>query len=602
MLLPVDIREWLPPDHLVWFVLETVEALDTSALELTRRRGGVGAAGYDPRMLFGLLVYAYCQGVRSSRQIERLCVTDVAFRVLCAQDGPDHATIARFRADAQQSFTDLFSQVLMIAARAGLGRFGTVAIDGTKIRANASLDANRGREWFDQHVAGMVADADRTDDAENAAALQSAHDHRPDRVPPDLRDRTRRRERIQQAAHELTVQHQRRTRADEERDAAAMQRRHRSEEGQPVVGRIPDGPRRLAEAQAHLAREIAIHQAKLDRYAALVAAGRKPMGRPPVPLQDSTRVARARRVVRNAEEAAAKAAAAEQSARAKDLPKVVANTTDPQSRIMPTRRGFVQGYNTQVAVTSDQLIVAVQVGQSPNDQRCFTPMMRAAQQAAARIHAVTGNPDHVIGTVLADAGYNSDANLNADGPDRLIASGKGRDHARLAVEEPAYGPPPPGATAREANSHRLRTAEGRALYKRRGATVEPGIGNLKKILDRFNRRGIDNAASELHLAATAFNLMKVLPGPRGLTGLGCAPTLVVPPERAHDRPDGSNRRPATPIDKMSAATQHSRRRTPTTRKPDSPNNSATGSYVAGMAAISPVSLAGWRRAMEVSDR
>jgi transposase len=80
MLLPVDMREWLPQDHLVWFVLETVEALDISALERTRRRGGAGAAGYDPKMLLGLLVYAYCQGVRSSRAIERMCTTDVAFR------------------------------------------------------------------------------------------------------------------------------------------------------------------------------------------------------------------------------------------------------------------------------------------------------------------------------------------------------------------------------------------------------------------------------------------------------------------------------------------------------------------------------------------
>ncbi|PWF81563.1 IS256 family transposase, partial [Kocuria rosea] len=94
MLLPVDMREWLPQDHLVWFVLETVEALDITALERTRRRGGPGAAGYDPQMLLGLLVFAYCQGVRSSRQIERMCLTDVAFRVLCAQDGPDHTTIA----------------------------------------------------------------------------------------------------------------------------------------------------------------------------------------------------------------------------------------------------------------------------------------------------------------------------------------------------------------------------------------------------------------------------------------------------------------------------------------------------------------------------
>ncbi len=441
-----------------------------------------------------------------------MCITDVAFRALCAQDGPDHATIARFRAEAQAAFTDLFAQVLLIAAHAGLGRFGTVAIDGTKIPANASIDANRGRAWFDQHVAGIVADADRADQAENAAASQKPDDHQPDRVPSDLRDRTRRRDRIRRAAEELTAQHRQRARADEEREAAAMERRRRSEQGQPVVGRIPEGPHRLAEAQAHLAREIALHQAKLDRFAALIAAGKKPMGRPPVPMEDSTRITRAQGVVRNAEAAAQKAAeqaATATSVPAKDLPKVVANTTDPQSRIMPTRGGFLQGYNAQVAVTSDQLIVAVQVGQSTNDQRCFTPMRRAAQQAAANIHTVIGHAHHVIGTVLADAGYNSDANLNAEGPDRLIALGKGRDQTRAAAEEPATGPPPPGATPREANAHRLRTLEGRDLYKRRGATVEPGIGNLKKIIDRFSRRGLDNATSELHLAATAFNLMKV---------------------------------------------------------------------------------------------
>ena len=92
MLLPVDMREWLPPDHLVWFVLETVEALDTTGLERTRRRGGAGAAGYDPQMLFGLLVYAYCQGVRSSRQIERMCVTrrGVPGAVRPGRPGPHH--------------------------------------------------------------------------------------------------------------------------------------------------------------------------------------------------------------------------------------------------------------------------------------------------------------------------------------------------------------------------------------------------------------------------------------------------------------------------------------------------------------------------------
>lgn len=102
-------REWLPGDHLVWLVLDTLEAVDLSEFEARRRRGGVGDAGYDSRMLLVLLMYAYCRGVRSSRQVERLCATDVAFRVLCAQDIPDHCTLARFRADCQHAFASLFT-------------------------------------------------------------------------------------------------------------------------------------------------------------------------------------------------------------------------------------------------------------------------------------------------------------------------------------------------------------------------------------------------------------------------------------------------------------------------------------------------------------
>src|SRR4051794_4494986 len=151
-------REWLPADHVGWFLLETVEALDTSAFHSRRRLGGVGAAGYDPDMLLALLIYGYCQGVRSSRQIERRCVTDVAFRVLCAQDIPDHATIARFRAEHQDVFAGLFAQVLQVAAAAGLARFGTVAIDGTKIAANASMDANRHRDWLVGEVDALLGD------------------------------------------------------------------------------------------------------------------------------------------------------------------------------------------------------------------------------------------------------------------------------------------------------------------------------------------------------------------------------------------------------------------------------------------------------------
>ena len=233
-----------------------------------------------------------------------------------------------------------------------------------------------------------------------------------------------------------------------------------------------------------------------------------------MPIEASTRVARARRVVQAAvaaqaaTDAPAKTSKATRAAAA-GLPKIVANTTDPQSRIMPTRKGFVQGYNTHVAVTADQVIVAVQVGQATTDQSSFVPMMQAAQDAAARLHAHTGSADHLIGTILADAGYASDANLAAPGPARLIALGKNRDQYRAAHHTPASGPPPPAATPRQAMDHQLRTPEGIAQYKRRGATVEPGIGNLKKIIDRFSRRGLDNALSEIHLAATAFNLLKI---------------------------------------------------------------------------------------------
>jgi len=187
----------------------------------------------------------------------------------------------------------------------------------------------------------------------------------------------------------------------------------------------------------------------------------------------------------------------------------VANISDPSSRLMPTRRGFLQGYNAQLAVTADQLIAAVQVSQSANDQAAFVPMMHAVEQTAEQLHQRTGHSGHLIGTVLADAGYASDANLAAPGPDRLIALSKARDQAKTSRTAPALGPAPADATPREAMRHRLRTEHGARLYKRRGATVEPGIGNLKKILDRFSRRGLAAASSELHLAATAFNLRKL---------------------------------------------------------------------------------------------
>lgn len=507
-LLPPDMRDWLPENHLVWVVIEIIETLDVSAFEATRRRGGVGAAGYDPRMLLGLLVYAYCRGVRSSRQIERLCHTDIAFKVACAGDIPDHTTIARFRAVSGEAFAGLFTQVLLIAAQAGLARFGTIAIDGTKIAANASIDANRGQDWFAQHAkgiaVGVIEEAQSVDAAEDALAAHGIVDDG-DHVGGPLAANPGRAERIRRAAAELVEQQRRVDTEREARDTGARARLEASRAGQPVRGRIPDGPLRLAEAKAHLERELADHQAKLDRRAAVIAAGRKPMGAPPVPTEEHSRIIRARRVVAAAEAAAAR----NDQVPTKNVPKAVANTTDPQSRIMPTRRGFIQGYNAQVAVTADHLIAAIDVNQHPNDMSSFVPMMNAATAAAAGLHAKTGSPEHEIGVVLADAGYCSNKNLEAPGADRIIALGKGRKQHAEATRSPTSDPPPTGASAREAMAHRLRTPEGSASYKRRGATVEPSIGTLKTILNRFSRRGLDAARSELNLAATAYNIRKI---------------------------------------------------------------------------------------------
>ncbi|MBG0831101.1 transposase [Planomonospora sp. ID67723] len=144
-LLPVDMREWLPDDHVVWVLLEVVEHLDVAALEARYAQSGPGRRAYDPRMLLSLLIYAYSAGVRSSRQIERLCRTDVAMRVICGLQVPDHTVIARFRQRHQHFVQELFTQVLLICAKAGLGRLGAIAVDGTKITANAALLVHQAR-------------------------------------------------------------------------------------------------------------------------------------------------------------------------------------------------------------------------------------------------------------------------------------------------------------------------------------------------------------------------------------------------------------------------------------------------------------------------
>jgi transposase len=197
-LLPPDMREWLPPDHLAWFVIDVVEQLDLTPFERVYRADGHGRPPYHPAVMVALLLYAYCTGVRSSRQVERRCTEDVAFRVLAGGFRPDHVTIARFRARHSAALAGLLVQSLRLCAQAGLVKVGVVALDGTKMAANASADRNRTLEALTRQVQQILAEAAALDAAEDAAPPTDGQ-----RVPGGLADPVKRRAQLAAARERL---------------------------------------------------------------------------------------------------------------------------------------------------------------------------------------------------------------------------------------------------------------------------------------------------------------------------------------------------------------------------------------------------------------
>jgi transposase len=196
LLLPPSLREWLPDDHLAWFVLEAVEELNLEAFYAAYRDDGWGRAAHEPGMMVALLVYAYSVGVRSARGIERRCREDVAFRVITANQVPDHATIARFRARHEAAIGDLFGGVLELCAKAGLVKVGIVAVDGTKIAAAATHHATRS---YEQIAKEIVEEAGRIDAEED----ELYGDARGDELPAGLRTSGDRRRVLREAKQAL---------------------------------------------------------------------------------------------------------------------------------------------------------------------------------------------------------------------------------------------------------------------------------------------------------------------------------------------------------------------------------------------------------------
>jgi transposase len=182
LLMPPSLGEWLPEDHLVWTVLGAVEEMDLARFYGAYRANGQGRAAYDPAVMVALLLYSYSVGLRSSRQIERACRGDVAFKVITAMQVPDHSTVAEFRRRHETAIGELFVSVLGLCGEAGLVQVGEIAVDGTRMRASASRDRNRGYESI---VTEILAEAERADREEDELHGNA----RGDELPEPLRTR-----------------------------------------------------------------------------------------------------------------------------------------------------------------------------------------------------------------------------------------------------------------------------------------------------------------------------------------------------------------------------------------------------------------------------
>ena len=201
-LMPPDLREWLPENHLAWFVLAAVEEMDLWPFYAAYRVDGKSRPAYEPAMMVALLLYAYARGIRSSRMIERACVEDVAFRVVAAQQRPDHATIARFIERHETAMAGLFGEVLLLCARSGLANVGVIAIDGTKVQANASRDANVD---YEQLAREIIEEAKAVDAAED----ELYGDARGDELPEELATGEGRRGWLREAKRRLEAERDR---------------------------------------------------------------------------------------------------------------------------------------------------------------------------------------------------------------------------------------------------------------------------------------------------------------------------------------------------------------------------------------------------------
>src|SRR3954447_23945880 len=330
----------------IWRGLSSVEEMNLDVFYAAYRVDGRARPAYDPAMMVALLLYAYARGTRSSRVIERACSEDVAFRVIAAEPRPDHATIARFVERHQGALAGLFGQVLTLCARSGLAQVGVLAVDGTKVQANASRNENLD---YEQLAREIIEDAIATDAAED----ERYGDARGDELPSELATGEGRRTWLREAKKRLEAE--------------------RSANPQPVPR---DRPKRLRHAKRRLDEELWTEICANQAYEAWRARG--------VAADGSRRMA----------------PGTIKPYTPPPLPEGRINVTDPDSRVVKGLRGFIQGYNAQAVTNEHQLVIAAEVISVAPDFAQLEPMLDAAQR---ELHAagVTETP----GVLLADAGY-----------------------------------------------------------------------------------------------------------------------------------------------------------------------------------------------------
>ena len=470
-LLPPSPSDWLPQGHLAYFILDLLVELDLSKIERTiQAKDARGNRPFSPGMMTALLLYGYCVGVFSSRKIERATFEDVAFRFLAGGEHPHFTSVNQFRKDHLGVLKELFVQVLHLCQKAGLVKLGQVAVDGTKVQANASKHKAMSYKHMGRREAQLQAEIDelfekaqQVDEEEDA---RYGEGQREEDLPEEMRRREVRRAKIREAKTALEA---------EAREARASVLRQQAEKArQAAKSATTQGEQKRAERRAEAREEKASALAPPETAASFETPEGLPQHRPRT-RPDGT-----------------------------PHPKAQRNFTDPESRLMESQGAFLQGYNCQAAVDeANQIIVAQAVTNQPPDNGNLLPLVRQTQVNCGAAPEV----------VTADAGYWSpgvaDTCAQETGSEALIAVAR-RKHWE---SDPTVtsGPPPEDATPRERMLWKLRTQKGRAAYARRKATVEPVFGQTKEArgFRRFLLRGLDNVGAEWALVCTGHNLLKL---------------------------------------------------------------------------------------------